>query len=222
MSSLKTKFDISFNKSILDYGIEYNFNNIKVIFGNKNLSLEKAQILYPKVEFIRINQKHTTTISTDNCFLDISDGHQWSKKNHTCVIRTADCLPLIAINHNLDQITNLHCGRQGLVDGILNEFLKISDTNANYSFFIGPHIETYEIGEDLYNSLKVNFAKHLYIENNKYYFSLSSYTKDFLVNHFKSYKIYECNINTYTDRDYWSYRVDKSTPFRNINFAFLG
>ncbi len=224
MSRLQTKinFKPEFVKSVTDYGISYTSRPFTVVFGNKNLSEEKAEVLYPNVRFTKINQKHTIMISNEDHPLELSDGHQWTKKNSTCIIRTADCLPLIAINHDLDQITNLHCGRQGLVDGILSEFLKVADINADYSFFIGPHIETYEIGQDLFDSLKLKFSNHLYIKNDKYYFSLSSYTKEFLVNHFKSYKIYECNINTFTDKNYWSYRVDKLTPNRNINFAFLG
>lgn len=212
----------NFQKTIFDLGVIYSEGPYNVIFGNKKLTEQKVKELFPYIEYISLNQKHSTNISKESQFLEISDGHQWSKTNFACGIRTADCLPLIAINHSLNQITNLHCGRKGLIDGILSEFLKISDVNSTFSFFIGPHIETYEIGQDLYEELKTRFKKYLKKENEKYYFSLSLMTKDFIVTNFKSSTIYECKIDTYINNNYWSYRKDKLTSFRNLSFAFMG
>ncbi len=211
---------LNFQKKVCDLGIFFEYKKIKIAFGSKALTQEKLSSLYPNVHFFNINQKHTTLISNENALLPEADGHQWIQPNTSCLIRTADCLPLIAYDHNTSQITNLHCGRKGLVDGILDQFLKITNTNSNYSFFIGPHIQTYEIGLDMYNELKDDFSDHILLKDQKYYFSLSSLVKDFLVKHFKSYKIYECGIDTFVDDNYWSYRADNKTLLRNINFAF--
>ena len=137
------------------------------------------------------------------------------------VIRTADCLPLIAIDHNQSKITNLHCGRKGLIDGILNTFVQVSDTSSPHSFFIGPHIETYEIGKELYLELKSKKISNLFTLQDKYYFSLAGLTKEFIKNHFKHYKIHETLINTLTDNSYWSYRRDKGTIDRNLSYVYI-
>ncbi len=47
------------------------------------------------------------------------------KKNVALVIRTADCLPILFIglkNENVKIVGALHAGREGLRQGIINEF----------------------------------------------------------------------------------------------------
>lgn len=201
-------------------GLSFSFENYHVYFGNKNLKPEDLGNKHPSVQIQYVKQTHSTIIARYPEVKDECDGYQWDKTHFAAIIRTADCLPLIAIDHNSGQISNLHCGRVGLVNGILNEFIKNSDVNNTHSFFIGPHIMTYEIGPDLYQQLHDQGISDLEVIDGKYYFSLAKFTKIILEKHFKKSKIYECNINTLTNTSYWSYRLDKGTNNRNLSYAY--
>jgi hypothetical protein len=203
-----------------DFGIHYKSENISVVFGHQKLNPNNLKELFKNIEFKFLNQKHSTTICSNDNVLDVCDGLQWNQPNYSGVIRTADCLPLIVIDHTELQFFNLHCGRKGLVDGILDNLLKLTNTDHTFSFFIGPHIETYEIGLDLYNELKSKNINSLTVVHDKYFFSLADFTKKFISAHFTNYKLYEANVNTLLDPMYWSYRADKSTPERNLSFAY--
>lgn len=192
-----------------------------VFFGNKKLGLNNLETKYSEMETLFLNQKHTTQIDIEPSISVSSDGYQWRKPQCMIVIRTADCLPLVAINQTKKVITNLHCGRVGLTDGILSEFLKLNNPEDDFSFFIGPHIQTYEIGYDLFKKLRNKGIGNLMVHNECYYFSLQNFTKDFIKKNFKSYEIYETNINTLDNDLYWSYRRDKETNSRNFNFAYF-
>jgi copper oxidase (laccase) domain-containing protein len=211
-----------FQTTNTELGISYKSKNINIFFGNKNLTLDKLNAHNIDVEKKFINQKHSTIIGVYPSNEEISDGYQWNQNKYAAIIRTADCLPLICVDHLNHRITNIHCGRVGLTDGILNEFLKIADTNSEFSFFIGPHIETYEIGKDLYLDLESKGIGPLNSINNKYFFSLAGFVSEFIKNNFKNFQIYQCNINTFTDNSYWSYRKDKGTISRNLSYAFFG
>ncbi len=194
---------------------------VNVIFGNKNLT---PQLLYSKYKNLNLqflNQQHSTILGDPKNIPDICDGLTWIEPKYSAVIRTADCLPLIAYDHDAQQFTNLHCGRKGLVNGILNSFLKTCDPNHFFSFFIGPHIETYEIGLELYNILNADKIFGLTVIEGKYYFSLADFTKKFIASNFKKFNLYETHINTLLDPTYWSYRSDKMAPARNLSFAYI-
>lgn len=203
-------------------GIHFYHQNLNVFFGNKFHKPENLTVQYPQIKFQFINQTHSTHLTSYPKVLKECDGYQWSEKNFSTIIRTADCLPLIAIDHSLQKISNLHCGRVGLVNGILNTFIENSHTDHYHSFFIGPHITTYEIGYDLFEDLKRKNIEGLEVINNdKYLFSLAQFTKNYLKQKFSSFKIYECNINTLTNDSFWSYRRDKGTIHRNLSYAYI-
>lgn len=204
-----------------ELGPQFKFENLTVHFGNKQLTKSILQEQFPFLQTQYLNQKHSTIIAKYPDNLDVADGYTWNQTNFSAVIRTADCLPLIAFNHQTKQLTNLHCGRVGLVDGILQNFYQLTNPRQFHSFFIGPHIETYEIGYELFKSLENKSVPHLFSENNKYYFSLAEFTKNFINLNFSSKNVYEVHINTLSDDSYWSYRADKNTPDRNFSFAFI-
>lgn len=204
-----------------DLGIYFKSKNISVIFGHKKLTPQNLNENFKNIEFQFLNQKHTTIICSHDNLLDACDGLQWDQFNFSGVVRTADCLPLIVFDQTNLQLINLHCGRKGLVDGILDNLLELTEPDHTFSFFIGPHIETYEIGQDLYQELQsknINSLSHI---QNKYYFSLSDFTKNFITTHYTNHKIYETNINTLLNPMYWSYRANQSTPERNLSFAYI-
>ncbi len=192
-----------------------------VYFGNKKFDSNELVGKHSHLELQFLNQQHTTNIDIEPKISEASDGYQWIKPNKAVIIKTADCLPLIVLDHTDRVITNLHCGRVGLVDGILLKFLKITNPHNSFSFFIGPHIQTYEIGRNLYLQFKEIGLDCLYTKEQSYYFSLQNFTKKFISENFKIYKIYEADINTFSNNLYWSYRKDKETKYRNFNFAYF-
>lgn len=210
-----------FSKTELDYGTEYNLENVKVVFGNSKLEPNLLSANWPNINFIQLNQVHSTIITQQFVPNEPSDGHQWDDTNLAVIIKTADCVPLITYDHTSGTLTNIHCGRKGLVDGILNSFLKISSPDSEHSFFIGPHIETYEIGKDMSKDLGKYGVKGLYQKDGKHFLSLSELIKNFIANNFKHNRIYSCSINTLIDDKYWSYRRNSQTKSRNFSFACI-
>lgn len=201
-------------------GCFYSDPEFEIKFYNKNIQLLNLKQKYPDIAILSINQKHTTLIAKDNHNLEICDGYSTLKSLTAVAIRTADCLPLIAIDLEEKKISSLHCGRKGLVDGILKSFKEISQPDHPHVFFIGPHIRFYEVGEEIYSEYKTKNFNGLYTEGKKFFFSLKVFTEDYLRTHFKRIKIYDCNVDTYKDNNYWSYRKDNKTSLRNLSLGF--
>lgn len=196
-----------------------------VAFGNKNLGPDQLQnlLLHHDVRLNAMNQQHTTQISALPIDGQPCDGIFTNKSLEALVVRTADCLPLLAINE--DRIFALHCGRKGLIDGIIQNLKKNADDyKPNWTFFIGPHItpENYEIGTELTEEIRQKYPKTeaLVQISGKSCFSLKTFTLEQLAAEFTSATLLELDIDTFSDENYYSYRRDNKTPERNYSFIW--
>lgn len=206
-----------FNKIENEFGLFFENSNITVFFGNKILTQELLIKKFPNTKFNLLQQKHSTIISQNNENLDTSDGHIWSDQKNSYVIMTADCVPLVVYNHTQNILCSLHCGRVGLVNGILNNFLKISNTTDYHSFFIGPHIKTYEIKNDILDKLEPLHMRNISFQKDRIYLDLEKMIDTFIFENFLNFKIYKTNIDTFTDDAFWSYRKNSLTRNRNLS-----
>ena len=167
------------------------------------------------LELIEVEQTHSHNISdfdqtpfqyhnSDGIMIDLG-----SISNHSLVIRTADCLPVLFIG---SRVALIHAGWRGLADNILtNKKLKGIDT---HTILIGPSIYKYEVQENF----KENFPKseHFYKENGVLYFNLQAFAKQKLQENFPNAKIIDSKVCTLENISYNSYRRDKTTK-RNWN-----
>lgn len=201
------------------------FTNI--IFGNKYLSAHELEYLSQTFNFkpYTLNQKHTTKVVARQDLIDtnlVCDGVITSFTQEALVIRTADCLPLIAVSDT--SVAALHCGRKGLLDGIIKSLAHQASHVSYTHFYIGPHIhfQNYEIGKDLFTEIQNSFpqTQALKVFNHKFCFCLKTFATEHILTHFPLAQIFELEIDTYTDQNYNSYRRDQKTLERNLSLVW--
>lgn len=80
-----------------------------------------------------------------------ADASFTQEKQQTCVVMTADCLPVLLCSGNGDFVAAVHAGWRGLADGILLEALKQYHDPTALMAWIGPAIseEHFEVGAEV-------------------------------------------------------------------------
>ena len=210
-------------------GLKYTYEDIIIFFGKKALHLENLNTTFPNLHFKFLNQTHSTIISSDistcnksqQALSSSSDGHIWHNLMDTAiVIKTADCLPLISYNHINKTLCVLHCGRKGIVNGIISKFKNLSNLHNPHTFFIGPHIRHYIIDSQLAHDLIAQDIPHIHnLKNKKFTMDLNKIVRDQIKHYFTQYEIKDVEKDTLTNDEFWSYRQNKKTSYRNLSFA---
>lgn len=147
-------------------------------------------------------------------------------------IVTADCLPLILYDHTQHVVALIHAGWKGAVQGVLQKTIraleKVYTTDpSTLTVICGPAAQVccYEVKEDFYSHFKDDTCALNCFEqrDNKLFFSLSSYTNAIL----DTYNIpteqrdFSAHCCTVCTDNYYSYRKDKKTEYRNITLVSL-
>lgn len=140
-----------------------------------NRSLIQQEHQFPQIQWL--NQTHSTDVirhdgDTDNAVVN-ADGCYTSVKHETCVVLTADCLPILLCNEVGDWVASVHAGWKGLADGIIVNATQNYVGSSSLMAWIGPAIsqKNFEVGDDV---------KARFIRNNKeleQYFAVSSNQK---------------------------------------------
>jgi YfiH family protein len=81
----------------------------------------------------------------DGCFSDTVD--------HTCVILTADCMPILLCNQQGTNVAAIHAGWRGLCGGIISNALNLFGKNDAVLAYLGPAISAqyFEVGPEVYD-----------------------------------------------------------------------
>lgn len=69
-----------------------------------------------------------------------------------CIVRTADCLPILVTNKKGNEVAAIHAGWKGLVAGIIEEaFIQIESEPQDCMVWIGPAIcgNCFEVGPEV-------------------------------------------------------------------------
>ncbi len=238
--------------------------NAITVCRNDNL-IEVAKYLPDKVSWL--NQIHgKESINTDN--LSLSDFSQdlltkhvnnvldeqykhnlphadacyTTKKNSACVVKTADCLPILVTNSAGDWVCAIHAGWRGLLAGIIentinNIFNKYGSDDL--CVWLGPAICSahFIVGDDVRdNFLEANINSKKYSDNlafsqidacsdlllvNKWHADIYKLAINRLSN-FNLNQIVQSDICTYCHADLChSYRRDKELAGRLATFIWL-
>lgn len=81
-----------------------------------------------------------------------ADASFTGKPNITCVVMTADCLPLLIVNNDATEVAAIHAGWKGLANGIVkNTINAMKSPNEQLHVWLGPAIgpNAFEVGEDV-------------------------------------------------------------------------
>lgn len=105
-----------------------------------------------------LKQVHgTKVVCADNLTVELpeADASVAFKADTVCVVRTADCVPLLICDTSGTQVAAIHAGWRGLAAGIITETCKMLSAPAEqYLVWIGPAIgaQAFEVGPDVLES----------------------------------------------------------------------
>lgn len=222
-----------FNGKIV--GIRIESSEVTAVFGNRFGTDEAFQTLFPEIKFAFLKQVHgRRVVEADPNLIPphVADGH-WTKTKNTAVgVYTADCIPLLLYDPISQIIAAVHAGWRGVASGIIphaSDVMKDRGSNpSEIMALLGPHIkkESFEVGLDVAEQLagyspeaKSFVAPHPDVE--KKYFDLNSLARlQLLDRNINSSKIWSAPENTFTNKDFASYRREKGTGARQISFIF--
>ncbi len=220
---------MKFNET--DLGFECITDKIHIFFGKSTATLDQLKLEYPGYEFRQIKQTHSdiciqskpTSESTE------ADAHYSTEKNKALIVRTADCLPILAYDSTAKIVLSVHAGWKGVENRIFQK--SVDQTNLkNLQIFIGPHIhkQSFEVDTDVYQKLHASYVMGL---RNKKYSESDIFEKIGSKFHIDLKKIVmsslnekivtqltDLNFDTLTRTDFHSYRRDHENAGRNLSF----
>lgn len=131
-------------------------------------------------------------------------------------IQTADCVPILFVDHQAKVIGAAHAGwrgaRHGIIENTVDLMVAMGATLTNIHSLIGPCIrqESYEIGPEFYNDfIDEQPSNNKYfinsVKSNHFMFNLPLYVYDKLSKKGIKY-IEDINIDTYKDNKLFSFR----------------
>lgn len=204
-----------------------NFKNISGFIEHYDIAISQA---------VFMKQIHSGKVScVDDSKIKIinnRDGLLSKSKNIFLFVTTADCVPIVFYDPKAQIAGICHAGYKGIlkgiIDNVINEFIKIGSQTDEIYVGIGPSIGgcCYDVGPERIAAFKKIFKdyKNLYtIKESKYYLDLKSVVLQKLLNiglrqsHIELMdKCTKCNIH-----DYFSYRGDNKDTFGEF-ITFIG
>lgn len=148
------------------------------------------------------------------------------------IIKTADCLPLILVDVKGMAVAAVHCGWRGTRKRLIQKAVRAmqvsfgSDPQALLAG-LGPCIaqDCYEVGEDVYRDFtpsgrsESGFQKHPFRQG-KYFLNLKKVNRLQLIDSgVPEEHIFSLDFCTHCEDDFWSYRRDRKTKGRLLNFV---
>jgi YfiH family protein len=121
-------------------------------------SLEKLKL---PSEPVYLQQVHgSAVVCLDNTSEHLpADAAFTTKPNVVCVVRTADCLPILLCNEAGTKVAAIHAGWRGLAAGVIENTLQaIQAPGEKLLVWLGPAIgpEAFEVGDEV----KAQFVQH--------------------------------------------------------------
>jgi polyphenol oxidase len=120
-------------------------------------------LLPPNIQPIWLKQTHSA-IAVEAIPAHLHSTADASYSTHpraVCVVKTADCLPLLICNRTGTKIAAIHAGWRGLAAGIIeNTFRSLSAPQDEWLVWLGPAIgpKHFEVGLDVFNAFTTNQA----------------------------------------------------------------
>lgn len=180
-----------------------------------------------------------------NTIMPHADGSYTIKENIACIVKTADCLPILVMDASQDFIAAIHAGWKGLANGIIdNFFAEIKPLHLNINnllFWLGPAIGplAFEVGEEVYNKFSNDDAMDgiNYVDYSKAFNKIinqSQNSNKYLANIYhiakinlsyfgvKEHQIFTENWCTYSRDDlFYSYRKNPINPNRMYSIIWI-
>lgn len=135
---------------------------------------------------------------------------------YACIIRTADCVPLIVVGEN--SLALIHAGWRGLAAGIIPHVLA-QLKEQHLRVLIGPCAgpERYEVGSEVIAAFD-NRAICKPSVSGRSFLALAATAIEQIKQSHRNSVIFDCAICTIADRDFHSFRRDGEKSGRNLTF----
>ncbi len=94
-----------------EIGFEFRTAKFLVFFGKKNSSRENLQVAYPHLHFKGLHQVHGNVLLETNSQSPEdrqADAHWTTDKNVALLCKTADCIPVLAVDTNNQHVLSAH------------------------------------------------------------------------------------------------------------------
>lgn len=154
-----------------------------------------------------------------------ADGSYSNQPGHTCLVMTADCLPILLCDKQGTQVAALHCGWRSLAKGICAKGIqKFSVQPSEIMAYLGPAISqpNFEVGVDVLEAFFKAARNELHTEQIAAAFVSAQRPLHFYADIYALARaeltalgvtdIYGGDFCTYTDAThFYSYRRDKTT-----------
>ncbi|OSS41973.1 hypothetical protein DESAMIL20_1526 [Desulfurella amilsii] len=188
----------------------------------KNIEIIKSRLNV--AEIAMLNQIHSDKIVEYKGTVTDADGFFTDKKGVFLSIKFADCCPVIFMDVKNKIIASVHSGWRGaylkISQKILEKLYIFGSKSEDIIVTLGPHIcqNCYEVKDDVASDFDEKFIK---TKGNQKFLSLSESIIDSLLEKGLNIKnIYDMQICTYENEEFFSYRRNKLTG-RNIGGVFL-
>lgn len=159
-----------------------------------------------------------------------ADAFLTGKRGIACLVRTADCLPLLLYDPVVQIVGAVHAGWRGVASHIVKstiaKFVEAESKPQNIIAAIGPHIRQncYEVGGELLDIFAGGgwaTGGLIKFKGGSAYFSLTRA----VLNELKGSGLKDSNIEiiqqcTYCNPDFHSYRRDSYDKGRQINYIY--
>ena len=214
---------------------------LDVVESNRNQLCDILKISHNRLFVPREVHKNEFTI-IDNNFLQLdkenqerliscSDALITNLNKIAIAVSTADCVPVLLVSDN-GYCAAIHAGWRGIVSDIIDNvvlyILGQSEVKTKLTFLVGPCIscENYEVKEDLVNIFKAHFSKSemseiLVKKENDMKINLRKAVNIQLQKYTDSQYIYNLDIDTYSNNNFYSVRRDGQKTGRFLSGIFL-
>jgi YfiH family protein len=155
----------------------------------------------------------------------VGDASVTREQGVVCAVLTADCLPIFACNQTGTQIGVAHAGWKGIVNGVIESFIKQFESNESLVHF-GPAIsqQAFEVGAEVYQQFvdKDPLLSHAFVQKgDKYQLDIYQAAK-IILNGLGIESITGGGECTYTQQeDYFSFRRDGKHSGRMAHLIWL-
>lgn len=212
-----------------DLGFTMEKDQHLIFFGKSHAHLDKIKEAYPDLSFRAVKQTHSDVciLSANGPELGPADAHYTTEENIALVIKTADCLPILAYNKDKKIILAVHAGWRGVQNQITSKSMQKIQTSFDH-VFIGPHIlqKSFEVDPDVKQELQTTYEKYgqpisdkvFTARGTKYYIDLDVIVASELKSIKSSAPIHPLQLDTVTDLRFNSYRRDRQNAGRNLSF----
>jgi purine-nucleoside/S-methyl-5'-thioadenosine phosphorylase / adenosine deaminase len=198
----------------LNFGLEVG-DELTAVQHNRHLLQQEF-----KHPLVWLHQTHGTDVIelSERSSAAHGDAVYTRQPHRACVIKTADCLPILVTNKSGTEVAAIHAGWRSLADGIISHTLdKLESKPNDLMAWLGPAISQpcYETGADVRDAFMqlergLNFAFKAGV-GDRYYTDLKGIARYLLTA--KGVKgVFECTDCTYNDRQrFFSHRRDQVT-----------